>query len=480
MRNALLLWALILGLAVSAPAPGAEITLEDCDEQFGESARCGWAEVAENRAAPDSRRIRIRVVVLPSQGGESVEPLVMFPGGPGQATPTLMPLARQLYPRVLEQRDVVFVGQRGSGESNAMNCLEDIASDPSLLFGELWNREGIRDCYARTREFAEPSHYTTAEYVADVAEILDALGYGKVVLWGGSGGTRIAQAFIRENPERVVAAVLDGVTPIDYRMPLPFSRYAQRAWERVVADCAAQPGCAAAYPALDADLRRLFERLEAGPAPTTIDLASGSSATVGVQAGDLAYALRGVLYNARAIPRLPAEVHRAARTGDLSFFAQALYDRAVALLGGGVIAVGLHISSYCAEDVPRLAGVAVDAETEGTFLGGYLVGEYRGACANWPVEPAPQEWFRSFESQVPTLLVSGYYDPSTPDESAEAVRRSLPNSRHLVVRDLSHGAGFTCARPVVEEFLLSASLDAVANPCPADAADFEVESPSEP
>lgn len=483
MRNSLVLLVLvllvsILGLAASAPAQGTGITLEPCAEQFGESARCGWAEVPENRAAPDGRRIRIRVVVLASESGESAEPLVMFPGGPGQATPTLMPLARQVYPRVLERRDVVFVGQRGSGESNAMNCLEDIASDPSLLFGELWNREGIRDCYARTREFADPSHYTTADYVADVGEILDALDYGRVVLWGGSGGTRIAQAFIRENPERVTAAVLDGVTPIDYAMPLPFSRYAQRAWERVVADCAAQPDCAAAYPALDGDLRRLFERLEAGPAPTAIDLADGSAATVRVQVGDLAYALRGVLHNAGAIPLLPAQVHRAAQTGDLSFFAQALYDRATALLGGGVIAVGLHISSYCAEDVPRLEGVDVDAETTGTFLGGYLVGEYRSACDLWPVTPAPPEWFRSFESQVPTLLVSGYYDPSTPDESAEAVRRSLPNSRHLVVRNLSHGAGFTCARPVVEEFLLTASLDAVADPCPADPAEFEVDRPA--
>jgi pimeloyl-ACP methyl ester carboxylesterase len=475
MRNGLLSWILLLGLSIAVPAVGAGIDLEACDEQFGESARCGWAEVAENRAAPDGRRIRVRVVVLPSQNGESAEPIVMFPGGPGQATPTLIPLVRQVYPRVLETRDAVFVGQRGSGESNAMNCLEDIASDPSLVFGALWNREGIRQCHARTLEFAEPSHYTTAEYVDDVAEILDALGYGKVVLWGGSGGTRIAQAFIRENPDRVIAAALDGVTPIDYAMPLPFSRYAQRAWERVIADCAAQPDCAPAYPALDADLRRLFERLEAGPAPTTIDLSDGSSATVQVRAGDLAYAVRGVLYNARAIPRLPAEVHKAAQSGNLSFFAQSLYDRAVALLGGGVLSVGLHISSYCAEDVPRLEGLNVEMQTAGTFLGDYLVNEYRGACHNWPVTPAPAEWFREFESQVPTLLVSGHYDPSTPDESAEAVRRSLPNSRHIVVRNLSHGAGFTCARPVVEEFLASASLDGVADPCPADPAQFEVE-----
>lgn len=467
---------LAVGLSAVTPAAQAGMTLEPCSEQFGESARCGWAEVAEDRSAPDGRRIRIRVVVLPSETEESAEPLLMFPGGPGQATPTLMPLARQLYPGVRERRDVVFIGQRGSGESNAMHCLEEVVAEPTLLFGALWNREGIRSCYERTVEFADPSRYTTAEYVVDVAEILDDLGYGKVILWGGSGGARTAQAFIRENPKRVVAAVLDGVTPIDYAMPLPFSKFVDRAWQRVVADCKAQADCAAAFPALDADLRRLFAKVAEGRMPTRIERSDGGEATVPMKTGDLAYALRGVLYNADAIARLPREVHRAAETGDLSFFAQSHYNRATALLGG-VVSVGLHISSYCAEDVPRLADV--EAETTGTFLGRYLVDEYRGACDNWPVDPAPADWYRSFESSVPTLLLSGYYDPSTPDVAAEAVRASLPNSRHLVVRNASHGAGFACARPVVEEFLKSASLEAVSDPCPAEPVRFAVSAESE-
>ena len=111
-----------------------------------------------------------------------------------------------------------------------------------------------------------------------------------------------------------------------------------------------------------------------------------------------------------------------------------------------------------------------------TFLGSYLIREYRGACEVFPVSPAPANWYRSFESSVPTLLLSGYYDPSTPDAAAETVRRSFPNSRHIVVRNASHGAGFTCARPVVEEFLVSGSLDGVSDPCLPEPIHFEVAS----
>lgn len=473
MRIVTMSLCIAVGLLMVAPTGSWALELESCEEQFGPSAQCGWAEVAEDRADPEGRKIRLRVVVLPSQGEAAAEPVVLFPGGPGQATTTLIPLASQLYPRVLESRDAVFIGQRGSGESNAMHCLEGLTSDPSLVFGALWNRERMRECYERTLEFADPSHYTTAEYVADVAEVLDALGYRRILIWGGSGGTRIGQAFIREHPERVVAAVLDGVTPIDYAMPLPFSEYAQRAWQRVVDDCAAQSDCARAYPDLLADFDALFGRVAAGPVPTAIKTADGSSATVQVAAGDLAYAVRGILYNSRATALLPAEVHRAARSGDLSFFAQSLYDRTTALLGG-VISVGLHIASYCAEDIPRLAAVDIAAATQDTFIGSYLVDEYRGACAAFPVPPVALDWYREFKSQVPTLLLSGYYDPSTPDLSAELVRRSLPNSRHIVVRNSGHGAGFSCARAVVEEFLISASLDGVSDPCPADPIQFEV------
>ena len=461
---------------IATPMAASELRLENCESQFGETARCGWAEVLEDRSAVDGRKIRLRVVVLPSRADTDREPLVLFPGGPGQATPTLIPIARQVYPEVQQDRDIVFVGQRGAGESNAMNCLDDIAANPSLLFGALWNRQGMRECWERTQDFADPRHYTTRETVADAIEVLDRLGYGRVLLWGGSGGTRIAQAFIRAAPERVVAAVLDGVTPIDYGMPLPFSRFAQRAWDRVVEDCRAQAECARSFPDLDGDLRRLFAHVAEAAVPTEITLPDGSTATVPVAEGDLAYALRGLLYNANAIRSLPARVHRSAESGDLSYFAQSLYNRSAGLLGGGVIAVGLHINMYCAEDVSRIDEADVQTRTVGTFLGEYLVDEYRGACSQWAVEPVPETWYRDFESQVPTLMVSGYYDPSTPDVVAEELRRSLPNSRHLVVRDVSHGAGFTCARPVIEEFLQTPSFEGFENPCPDTPIVFETDS----
>ena len=465
-------WVATLAALLIPAAPTEAQQLQDCS-QFGPTAQCAWYEVLEDRANPDGRTIDLRVVVLPARNDTGKEPVVWFPGGPGQSASALIPLASQVYGPVQESRDLVFIGQRGTGESNPIHCTVDVAADPSSAFGGLFNKDRIRECYRAAREHADPAHYATAEYIDDIAEVLTAFGYDRAILWGGSGGTRTAQAFLREHPDRVVAAVMDGVTPIDYRMPLPFSRYAQRAWERVVADCDAQESCADAFPALAADFESILDRLAVGPTPVEIRLQDGTRTTVRMTRGDFAYAVRGILYNAQATAGLPAAVHRGSDSGDLSFFAQSLFSRSVALRGT-VLAMGLHLSVYCAEDVPRIERGSVGGRTEGTFLGSYLMGEYGGACEVWPMPAADADWFEPARSAVPVLLISGYYDPSTPDAAAERVARTLSNHLHIVVRNAGHGAGFGCARPAALQVMTSGSLVGVENECPDEPIAFTV------
>jgi pimeloyl-ACP methyl ester carboxylesterase len=463
-------WLVAAGVGTGAVAQ----QFEPCPERFGDDAHCTWVDVLEDRAEPTGRVIRLRVVLLPARTDVDAEPLVMLPGGPGQAASGLIPLARQVYGEVQDTRDILFIGQRGTGESNALQCHEDVTSRPQLVFGDVFDDELIRACNAKVSEHADPSFYTTAHYVADIHQILTELGYERAVLWGGSGGTRTALAFMREHPDRVVAAALDGVTPLDYAMPLPFSQYVDRAWSRVVSDCAAQPDCAAAYPDLDDGLARVLGRFDGGSVTTSVQLPDGRRQGVAMHRGDFAYALRGMLYSPAAISTLPARIHEAAATGDLSFFAQSLFQRSAALRGT-VVAMGLHLSVYCAEDVPRIPIGSADARVAGTILGTYVIDEYRSACEAWPVSAAGNEWYRPVRSGVPVLLLSGYYDPSTPDEAAERVAAYLPNSLHIVVRDQSHGAGFACARPAVARFLIEASTANVVNPCPDQPIRFEIE-----
>ncbi len=470
-RRAVSFLALAVVWSVPAALP-AESSFEahECTAPLP-NADCGSVAVALDRSGGSAGTLSLPVLRL--EAGREGAPVVFLPGGPGQSAFDLRPLATDVYARVLEHRPAIFVGLRGADDEAPIDCLESLGSDPSLVFGALWNREAIGRC-RETHSGRDLSHFNTRAYVHDVAAVLDALGYPKVVLWGGSGGARTALAFVREYPERVSAVALDGITPIDYRMPAPFAGHAEAAWQRVVTDCNAQPACAAAYPDLEGKLDRILARLDQGPVGTTIalggdDEAESRTVAVDVHRGDFGYALRGLLYNTRRIPELPREITAAAASGDLSYFAQNHYDRTTAILR--VLNVGVHLSSYCTEDVPRIE----EGPGEGdTFLGSYLIDEYSAACEIWDVEPQPESWYRDFRSEVPALLVSGAYDPSTPASAAESVRGALPNSRHLVVRDASHGAGFGCARSLVEEFLVTGAVDGAAQPCPDAPITFEV------
>ncbi|MEE8463458.1 MAG: hypothetical protein V3S53_01610, partial [Gammaproteobacteria bacterium] len=49
-------------------------------------ARCGWFEVAENRADADSRKIRLHIALVPAVDETAAgSPLALLAGGPGQS-----------------------------------------------------------------------------------------------------------------------------------------------------------------------------------------------------------------------------------------------------------------------------------------------------------------------------------------------------------------------------------------------------------
>ena len=100
------------------------ISLEACDVN-GVSARCGQVEVLENRAQPEGRKISLRIVVLESSSHDEAEPLLMFPGGPGQAASALAPLAQQLYGGVLAKRDDASAAVRAAPRTTTLLDMPD-------------------------------------------------------------------------------------------------------------------------------------------------------------------------------------------------------------------------------------------------------------------------------------------------------------------------------------------------------------------
>ena len=460
---------------IGAPVLVRSAELRPCgNEEFGERAECGTVTVLEDRSKPQGRSIDLNVLVLRGTEAAANAPLFVLAGGPGQAATDLTGLGLGPWAAVLETRDMVFVDQRGTGDSNLITCPNRAAEAPASSFGKLFDADEVAACLERVSEHADVRLYGTEEVVADLDEVRRALGYDKVVLWGGSGGTRTALVWLKRFPERVEAATLDGVTPTYFRSPSGFARSAQMALDRVFEDCAAQESCNAAFPGLGGDFDRILRLFDAGPVATTITRDDDTEVPVEMTRGDFTYAVRGLLYSARSITGLPKMIHEAAASGDVSPFAQRFWQRDVALRP--VVSMGVHLSSICTEDMPFIDNSYIPQLTDATFLSTYLLQQYGGACERWRRGAVPGDYLEPTRSRAPVLLVSGYYDPSTPAPLADEVARHLPNSRHIVVRNESHGAEFGCARQTVIDFLISASLDDLGPACEGvGAVQFEVE-----
>ncbi len=107
----------------------------------------------------------------------------------------------------------------------------------------------------------------------------------------------------------------------------------------------------------------------------------------------------------------------------------------------------------------------IDVVTEGTFLGRYLIDEYREACALWETVPVPEHVRQPLTVDTPTLLLSGRFDPITPPWIRARVAPFLPGSQHLVVPNAGHGSAFGCAAPAVIHVLTRSTLEGLPAVC---------------
>src|SRR6185503_6877116 len=125
----------------------------------------------------------------------------------------------------------------------------------------------------------EPQFFTTLRAVDDVYDVVRALGYERVVLFGGSYGTRVALQVMHRYPAMVEAAILDGVAPppaTELFDPEQLAVRRRAVAVRVVADCVRDPSCASEYRELKSLLSSL-ERPEAPPLHLVISLPPGGS-----------------------------------------------------------------------------------------------------------------------------------------------------------------------------------------------------------
>ncbi len=428
-----------------ATAAHAQIVWTPCGDS--NSVACGHLTVPidPSGAMPGTIALAMRRHRAPV--GEAKDAVIALAGGPGQSAIPFLGQFAQILGKIADTRDVIAFDQRGTGLSHPLSCpaFEHLTGGGSpeavaICAGQIGPTRGL---------------YTTADTVADIEAIRQAGGYEKLVLYGTSYGTKVAERYAQTYPSHVEALVLDSVVPPSGPEPFDLTTFA--AVERVLRQLCGAGACAHITKSPVSDLARLVKRIGGGRiGGRTID-GEGKAHELGISTDDLI----GTLIDGDLDPLLRSEFPAAVRSavrGDTAALAR-LMSRAEApeeseeSLSEGFDSP-LYFATICDEtNFPwnrsaspktrmREAVAALRKQPAQAFApftaANTLDLSDVPACAQWPFTPGAPEAGTGAMPNVPTLILSGADDLRTPTANARQVAAQIPDAQLLVVPNTGH------------------------------------------
>lgn len=448
--------------STGAPLARPDTSAADCPEVLAE-ARCGFVVLPEDRTDPSGPVIEVAYALLPAidlpEREPSVTPLVVLPDGPGLAG--IDDAEAWVDSPLREGRELVLLDPRGTGRSfPSLDCGE--APRPGALPPDL-----VEDCQRTlTALGVDLAAYDIAAIAADVVDLADALGLDGIDLLGIGHGATVGLAVLAAQPGLLRALVLDSPIPPEADPLAEGPVNSQAALNRLLDECAEQPACS--------DLGPIQQDLEAAVASLNLTPAEPEDG-VGVSGADLVLTALAALRGADGPGVVPAALSLATR-GEVRA-AMAVLEAAA---GTGEDAPaertseGLLLSAQCRDEVPTSAA---DTEVDGSGLGavGLVVAadvaELVGACATWGAGQAGPGAAEAVTGRVPTLVLTGEFDPLSPPAWGAAVAARLDDATVVQVDGAGHRVVDVdgCTQGLVTDFLANPRA-AVDGTCAADRA----------
>jgi pimeloyl-ACP methyl ester carboxylesterase len=443
-----------------------QLTLKSCEigseHQVTVQAYCTEFAVPEDHADANSRPIKLKVAVVKSEAAQPDGDLVTFiDGGPGGAATEDFPAVATALEPLLKHHHILLVDQRGTGGSNALDCpqlsarsKQPSSEQPSAEQLEEQNDKAklpglLRECLQEITRNADPQFYSTSDAILDLEAIRVALGGSQLNLLGVSYGTRVAQQYAMRYPQAVRSIVLDSAVPNSLALGQDHARNLDTALKAQFERCRTQAECAQRFPDSYQQLMTLRDRLTKQAITVQVpDPHSYVTSQRKLTATRLAGLVRLYAYNSATSALLPLMIDEATRGNYAPLLGQEqlMSDDVNERLTGGM---GLSVG--CTEDADLLQ---IRDEDEHSLLGNSLVEFFQTACAVWPHRARTENFHQAFKSSIPTLILSGEFDPVTPPRYADEIKAELEHARVLSAPGQGHAViGARCMPRLVSEFV---------------------------
>lgn len=459
MRIALALIFALSGVAAPvlpahAAGTGPALAVRQCTQGKKKvPAECGSLRVFENRAAKTGRTIRVHFILLKAAHPSGKVIYVNF-GGPGPELAQVPYVADGLFQKELSalrsRYDILFVDERGFGQSHSIPCDLSPPGEPAIYFLHLWPANLLTACRTKDARNTDLAQYNTTNAIADLDDLRAALGYAKLGFDVDSYGTFTALLYMRAYPQNVESAVLQGVAPPGImNQTREFASGAQDSLDRLAGECDADVKCRARFPHFRAHFFALLQRMSRAPMTVQVRDPRKHVETVRLSREVFVDAVRHMLYSPDTAAFLPLILEQAYQGNTLAL------GNAVELLTQGFAGIdtGAFLSYTCAEVMPFTNSPADVRYARTTWYGDDRELAQQAACRIWNVPAFPASFNQPVSSSAPVLMVNGSDDPATPPNEAKAELTYLSHGALMLVRNAPHDAESPCVDRTVEQFV---------------------------
>ena len=471
----------------------AQLEIEPPDQCFleipdGFEFDCGYLTVPEFHDLRSEETFKLGAIRLHSTSNEPKEPIFFGNGGPGGSAFALLEVSvfsdfDGYFRKLLENHDLVFFTQRGTAYSSphlmcsAVNGIADnyfAGAYPTWNDLELAKIEALKGCYDDLKaggiNFAA---FNSLENAADLNALREAFGYEKIIYYGESYGTLLGQHVMREYPETLTSVVLDGARTLTYPSweTALDARY-EAALDHLVSLCAEDEECASAYPALEADIARLYRRLKVDP----YEISVGEEKFY-VDGQQFSVAIYDALYDVSKARFIPHVVDSMLKNKS-SDAVPGMMVGPMPAQGETGIALPMHYAFVCSEDPTNSIEETRVLETlRFDLVPDYIksdAGEYIALCEHMDLPTLPEETDRPVSIDVPVLILNGGFDPVTPAMASEPISEQLSTvyTVDFPFGDHVQGATDTCSHSIMLQFLADPTKTPDTS-CAANSGNFE-------
>ncbi|MEZ5891947.1 MAG: alpha/beta fold hydrolase [Parvularculaceae bacterium] len=433
------------------------------DYKPGEIA-CYQIEVPENREKARSRMIELQFVKLAAREPEKwdaekngdwfkrADPIVYLTGGPGAKAEGYVKRLKDHGAR--DVRDLYILEQRGIGWS-ADFCTDYPLFDPSASDTGDWDvysqaqLKAMEACFAKAKAArVDLSGYNTIENARDVHALRMALGFEEWNVWGISYGSILGQAYLKEDPEGIRAAVIDAIVPL--RTDVTFhhiARHFDRDLTLLKEACDADKACAANFPDFKDRLVAAVDTVSKEPieidAIDTDLFPSGKAHIFQDFVGGIPFSM---FYEQKNYGTMPALISALARTVEEKDYEKLRVITAAGGGGGGVqISQGMYDAIACNDNwAPEVKASfeqdLIDYPVLAKMLGDPSLADRQAEiCKRYGANPRPAEDYLPVETAIRTVIAEGAMDPITPPPLAKTILDGFSNGTYVEFPYAGHG-----------------------------------------